>query len=104
MKTIQKFVVKVSEVKNMSLKNKKVVAETLSLLFTKSELEWGLAWCYGEFENALLESNNDSNWNPIQNDFYDIANILLYLLNMKTFKQVDDWEEVYRAIATRLFY
>lgn len=104
MKTIQKFVVKVSEVKNMSLENKKVVAKTLSLLFTKSELLDGLAWCYGEFENALLESNNDSNWNPIQNDFYDICNILLYLLNMKTFKQVDDWEEVYRAIATKLFY
>lgn len=103
MKTIQEFVIKVSKVK-MSVEDKKSVAKTLSLLFSKSELEWGLAWCYGEFENALLESNNDSNWNPIQNDFYDIANILLYLLNMKTFKQVDDWEEVYRAIATKLFY
>lgn len=104
MKTIQELVIKVSKIKNMSVEERKVIAKTLSLLFSKSELEWGLAWCYGEFENALLESNNDSNWNPIQNDFYDIANILLYLLNMKTFKQVDDWEEVYRAIATRLFY
>lgn len=103
MKTIQEFVIKISKVK-MSVEDKKSVAKTLSLLFSKSELEWGLAWCYGEFENALLESNNDSNWNPIQNDFYDICNILLYLLNMKTFKQVDDWEEVYRAIATKLFY
>lgn len=103
MKTIQEFVIKISKVK-MSVEDKKSVAKTLSLLFTKSELEWGLAWCYGEFKNALLESNNDSNWEPIQNDFYDIANILLYLLNMKTFKQVNDWEEVYRAIAIRLFY
>lgn len=103
MKTIQEFVIKISKVK-MSVEDKKSVAKTLSLLFSKSELEWGLAWCYGEFENALLESNNDSNWNPIQNDFYDIANILLYLLNMKTFKQVDDWEEVYRTIAMKLFY
>ena len=103
MKTIQELVIKISKVK-MSVEDKKSVAKILSLLFSKSELEWGLAWCYGEFENALLESNNDSNWNPIQNDFYDIANILLYLLNMKTFKQVDDWEEVYRAIAKRLFY
>lgn len=104
MKTIQEFVIKVSKIKNMSVEERKVIVKTLSLLFSKSELEWGLSWCYGEFENALLESNNDSNWNPIQNDFYDIANILLYLLNMKTFKQVDDWEEVYRAIATKLFY
>lgn len=103
MKTIQELVIKISKVK-MSVEERKVIAKTLSLLFSKSELEWGLAWCYGEFENALLESNNDSNWNPIQNDFYDIANILLYLLNMKTFKQVNNWEEVYRAIATRLFY
>lgn len=103
MKTIQEFVIKISKVK-MSVEDKKSVAKTLSLLFSKSELEWGLAWCYGEFENALLESNNDSNWNPIQNNFYDIANILLYLLNMKTFKQVDDWEEVYRTIAMKLFY
>lgn len=103
MKAIQEFVIKISKVK-MSVEDKKSVAKTLSLLFSKSELEWGLAWCYGEFENALLESNNDSNWNPIQNDFYDIANILLYLLNMKTFKQVDDWEEVYRTIAMKLFY
>lgn len=104
MKMIQEFVIKVSKIKNMSVEERKVIAKTLSLLFTKSELEWGLAWCYGEFENSLLESNNDINWNPIQNNFYDIANILLYLLNMKTFKQVDNWEEVYRAIATRLFY
>ena len=104
MKTIQELVVKVSKIKNMSVEERKVIAKTLSLLFTKSELEWGLAWCFGEFENAILESNNDSNWKPSQNNFDDIANILLYLLNMKTFKQVDDWEEVYRAIATRLFY
>lgn len=101
---IQELVVKLSKVNKMSIEDKKAVAKTLSLLFTKSELLDGLAWCFGEFENALLESNNDSNWKPSQNNFYDIANILLYLLNMKTFKQVDDWEEVYRAIATRLFY
>ena len=101
---IQELVVELSKVNKMSTEDKKAVAKTLSLLFSKSELLDGLAWCFGEFENALLESNNDSNWNPIQNDYYDIANILLYLLNMKTFKQVDDWEEVYRAIATRLFY
>lgn len=100
---IQELVVKISKVK-MSVEDKKAVAKILSLLFTKSELLDGLAWCYGEFENSLLESNNDINWNPIQNDFYDICNILLYLLNMKTFKQVNDWEEVYRAIAIRLFY
>lgn len=76
------------------------MAKTLSLLFTKSELLDGLAWC----ENELLESNNDDNYHPSQSNFYDIANILLYLLNTKTFKQVNDWEEVYRAIATRLFY
>lgn len=104
MKTIQEFVVKVSEVKNMSLEDRKAVAKTLSLLFNKSELLDGLAWCFGEFENELLESNNNDNYHPSQNNFYDIANILLYLLNMKTFKQVNDWEEVYRAIATRLFY
>lgn len=103
MKTIQEFVVKVSEIK-MSAEQKKSIAIALPLLFDKTELLDGLAWCFGEFENALLESNNDINWNPIQNDFYDICNILLYLLNMKTFKQVDDWEEVYRVIATRLFY
>lgn len=101
---IQELVVELSKVNKMSIEDKKAVAKTLSLLFTKSELLDGLAWCFGEFENALLESNNDSNWKPSQNNFYDIANILLYLLNMKTFKQVDDWEEVYRAIATRLFY
>lgn len=101
---IQELVVELSKVNKMSIEDKKAVAKTLSLLFTKSELLDGLAWCFGEFENALLESNNDSNWKPSQNDFYDIANILLYLLNMKTFKQVDDWEEVYRAIATKLFY
>lgn len=101
---IQELVVELSKVNKMSIEDKKAVAKTLSLLFTKSELLDGLAWCFGEFENALLESNNDSNWEPSQNNFYDIANILLYLLNMKTFKQVDDWEEVYRAIATRLFY
>ena len=101
---IQELVVELSKVNKMSTEDKKAVAKTLSLLFTKSELLDGLAWCFGEFENALLESNNDSNWKPSQNNFYDIANILLYLLNMKTFKQVDDWEEVYRAIATRLFY
>lgn len=103
MKTIQEFVVKASKV-NMSTEDKKAVAKTLSLLFTKNELSDGLAWCYGEFENELLESNNDPNWNPIQNDYYDICNILLHLLNMKTFKQVDDWEEVYRAIVMKLFY
>lgn len=100
---IQELVVELSKVK-MSVEDKKAVVKTLSLLFTKSELLYGLAWCFGEFKNALLESNNDINWNPIQNDFYDICNILLYLLDMKTFKQVDDWEEVYRAIAIRLFY
>lgn len=103
MKTIQEFVIKTSKV-TMSVEDKKVIAKTLSLLFSKSELEWGLAWCYGEFENSLLESNNDPNWKPSENDYYDICNILLYLLNIKTFKQVDDWEEVYRAIAIRLFY
>lgn len=101
--SIQELVVKMSKIQ-MSTEDKKAVARTLSLLFNKSELLDGLAWCFGEFENELLESNNNPDWNPIQNDFYDIANILLYLLNMKTFKQVDDWEEVYRAIATRLFY
>ena len=104
MKMIQEFVIKVSKIKNMSVEERKVIAKTLSLLFSKSELEWGLAWCYGEFENSLLESNNDPNWKPSENDYYNICNILLYLLNMKTFKQVDNWEEVYRAIATRLFY
>lgn len=103
MKMIQEFVIKTSKV-TMSVEDKKVIAKTLSLLFSKSELEWGLAWCYGEFENSLLESNNDPNWKPSENDYYDIANILLYLLNMKTFKQVDNWEEVYRAIAMKLFY
>lgn len=103
MKMIQEFVIKTSKV-TMSVEDKKVIAKTLSLLFSKSELEWGLAWCYGEFENSLLESNNDPNWKPSENDYYDICNILLYLLGMKTFKQVDDWEEVYRAIAIRLFY
>ena len=103
MKMIQDFVIKTSKV-TMSVEDKKVIAKTLSLLFSKSELEWGLAWCYGEFENSLLESNNDLNWKPSENDYYDICNILLYLLNMKTFKQVNDWEEVYRAIAIRLFY
>lgn len=103
MKMIQEFVIKTSKV-TMSVEDKKVIAKTLSLLFSKSELEWGLAWCYGEFKNSLLESNNDPNWKPSENDYYDICNILLYLLNMKTFKQVDDWEEVYRAIAIRLFY
>lgn len=103
MKMIQEFVIKTSKV-TMSVEDKKVIAKTLSLLFSKSELEWGLAWCYGEFENSLLESNNDPNWKPSENDYYDICNILLYLLNMKTFKQVDDWKEVYRAIAIRLFY
>lgn len=103
MKMIQEFVIKTSKV-TMSVEDKKVIAKTLSLLFSKSELECGLAWCYGEFENSLLESNNDPNWKPSENDYYDICNILLYLLNMKTFKQVDDWEEVYRAIAIRLFY
>ena len=103
MKMIQEIVIKTSKV-TMSVEDKKVIAKTLSLLFSKSELEWGLAWCYGEFENSLLESNNDPNWKPLENDYYDICNILLYLLNMKTFKQVDDWEEVYRAIAIRLFY
>lgn len=101
---IQELVVELSKVNKMSIEDKKAVAKTLSLLFAKSELLDGLAWCFGEFENALLESNNDSNWEPSQNNFYDIANILLYLLNMKTFKQVDDWEEVYRAIAMKLFY
>lgn len=101
---IQELVVELSKVNKMSTEDKKAVAKTLSLLFNRTELLDGLAWCFGEFENELLESNNDFNWNPIQNDFYDIANILLYLLNMKTFKQVNDWEEVYRAIATRLFY
>lgn len=85
MKTIQEFVIKTSKV-TMSVEDKKVIAKTLSLLFSKSELEWGLAWCYGEFENSLLESNNNPDWEPSQNNFYDIANILLYLLNMKTFK------------------
>ena len=101
---IQELVVELSKVNKMSTEDKKAVAKTLSLLFTKSELLNGLAWCFGEFENELLESNNDDNYHPSQSNFYDIANILLYLLNMKTFKQVNDWEEVYRAIATRLFY
>lgn len=103
MKMIQEFVIKTSKV-TMSVEDKKSVAKTLSLLFSKSELEWGLAWCYGEFENSLLESNNDPNWKPSENDYYDICNILLCILNMKTFKQVDDWEEVYIAIAMKLFY
>ena len=103
MKEIQEFVVRVSKI-HMSTEDKKAVAKTLSLLFTKNDLEWGLAWCYGEFENELLESNNDDNYHPSQSNFYDIANILLCLLNMKTFKQVYDWEEVYRAIVVRLFY
>lgn len=101
---IQELVVELSKINKMSTEDKKAVTKTLSLLFNKSELLDGLAWCFGEFENALLESNNDINWNPIQNDYYDICNILLYLLNMKTFKQTDNWEEIYRAIATRLFY
>lgn len=100
---IQELVVELSKVK-MSTEEKKSVATTLSLLFSKSELLDGLAWCFGELNNELLESNNNDNYHPSQSNFYDIANILLYLLNMKTFKQVDDWEEVYRAIAIRLFY
>lgn len=103
MKAIQELVIKTSKV-TMSVEDKKVVARTLSLLFNKSDLSDGLAWCYGEFENALLESNNDPDWDPSKNAYYDICNILLYLLDMKTFKQVDDWEEVYRAIAMKLFY
>lgn len=103
MKTIQELVVKVSET-TMSTEQKKGIAIALPLLFNKAELLDGLAWCFGEFENELLESNNDDNYHPSQSNFYDIANILLYLLNMKTFKQVNNWEEVYRAIATRLFY
>ena len=101
--SIQELVVKISKI-NMSTENKKAVARTLSLLFNKAELLDGLAWCFGEFENELLESNNDDNYHPSKSNFYDICNILLYLLDMKTFKQVDDWEEVYRAIAIRLFY
>lgn len=101
---IQELVVELSKVNKMSTEDKKAVARTLSLLFSKSELLDGLAWCFGEFENELLESNNNDNYHPSHSNFYDIANILLYLLNMKTFKQVNDWEEVYRAIATRLFY
>nr|DAY07588.1 MAG TPA: hypothetical protein [Caudoviricetes sp.] len=100
---IQELVVELSKVK-MSVEDKKAVVKTLSLLFNRTELLDGLAWCFGEFENELLESNNDSNYHPSKSNFYDVANILLYLLDMKTFKQVNDWEEVYRAIATRLFY
>lgn len=102
--SIQELVVKISKVNKMSTEDKKAVAKTISLLFNKSELLDGLAWCFGEFENELLESNNSNDYHPSQSDFYDISNILLYLLKMKTFKQVNDWEEVYRAIATKLFY
>lgn len=101
---IQELVVELSKVNKMSTEDKKAVARTLSLLFNRTELLDGLAWRFGEFENEFLESNNNPNYHPSQSDFYNIANILLYLLNMKTFKQVNDWEEVYRAIAMRLFY
>ena len=100
--SIQELVVKLSKVK-MSVEDKKAVAKTLSLLFNKTELFDGLAWCYGEFENELLLTSSDD-WEPSQSDFYDITNILLYLLNMETFKQSNDWEKVYVAIANRLFY
>lgn len=66
---IQELVVELSKVNKMSTEDKKAVARILSLLFNRTELLDGLAWCFGEFENTLLESNNDSNWNPIQKEF-----------------------------------
>lgn len=99
--SIQELVVKMSKIK-MSAEDKKAVARTLPLLFNKTELLDGLAWCYGSFENEILNSGDA--WEPSQSDFYNITNILLYLLNMETFKQSDDWEKVYMIIARRLFY
>lgn len=103
MKTIQELCVKLSET-TMSAEQKKGIAMALPLLFNKTELLDGLAWCYGSIENEILESNNSDSYHPSQSSYYDIINILLFLLNMKTFKESDDWEEIYRAIVTRLFY
>ena len=114
MKTIQELVISIAttETKMMAEKGrgfnneeKKSIAKTLSLLFSKGELLEGLAFCYGSFEDEIDSSDNNS-WEPLQSSFYNIANILLYLLNMKTFKQYkrDEWTLVYKAIAKRLFY
>lgn len=112
MKTIQELTINiaVSETKMMaekgrgySTEEKKAIATTLSLLFTKHELLEGLAFCYGSFEDEIMSSSNN-NWKPQQSSFYTISNILLHLLGMKTFKQCNDWTQVYKMIAKRLFY
>lgn len=77
MKTIQELCVNVAttETKIMAEKGrgfnneeKKSIAKTLSLLFSKGELLEGLAFCYGSFEGELSEEAQ-----RVANALFDVA-------------------------------
>ena len=121
MKTIEELVVKVvavenekrvSEKRRYNAEEKKNLVDTFKLLFEKDELEEGLRFCFKRLSDdwdisseAAYDCGEKDNWTPQKSMFYTITNMLMYCLDIKTFKQVgDDWFPLYTQVSERLFW
>lgn len=90
---------------------KKAIATSLKLLWTKTELKFGLKFilrCLDEEWELASESAMDfgekCDWNPSKSKYYTIANILLYCNEYKTFKQFEriGWLRLYEIVMDEL--
>lgn len=94
-----------------TLEEKKAIATSLNLLWTKTELKFGLKFilrCLDEEWELDAESSYDfgekCTWEPSKSKFYTVANILLYCNEYKTFKQFEriGWFELYKIVTEEL--
>lgn len=94
-----------------SIEEKKAIATSLNLLWTKTELKFGLKFilrCLDEEWELDAESSYDlgekCTWEPSKSKYYTVANILLYCNGYKTFKQFEKigWFELFKIVTEEL--
>ena len=94
-----------------TLEEKKAIATSLNLLWTKTKLKFGLKFilrCLDEEWELDAESSYDCGekctWEPSKSKYYTVANILLYCNGYKTFKQFEriGWFELFKIVTDEL--
>lgn len=120
LQTIQELCINIAE-KEMEKKamtgegftteEKKAIVTSLKLLWTKTELKFGLKFilcCLDEewelASEAAMDFGEKCDWEPSKSKFYTIVNILLYLNDYKTFKQFKSgsWADLMSIVTDEL--
>lgn len=88
------------EKRGFSVEEKKAIVTSFKLLLGKAELRAAIRFCLEHMENAYdlasdgaIACGERCDWVPSKSSYYNVTNIILYCLDMKTFKQYKDNEE-----------